>query len=144
MFQPQVVVIQTPDYCQKGVTSLFFFEQQNCWLKLRLVGDIKSKNLLKVGGSQVWSAFLKKKTPNVDVCAEKSIFHLGAFPNLEILLSNPPPLLQISIDFVLRQEVQNRFFIFSISLLNSIFEPSCFFRTDFHFKGIKFVKKVHN
>ena len=48
------------------------------------------------------------------------IFHLSAFPNLEILLANPPPLLQISVDFVLRQEVQNRFFIFSISLLNSI------------------------
>ena len=34
---------------------------------------------------------------------------MSAFLNLEILLPNPPPLLQISVDFALRQEVQNRF-----------------------------------
>ena len=126
MFEPQVVVKQTPDYCQKAVTSRCFFEQQNCWLKnLFRRKNWTEESLGKVGGSQAWSVFfplerLGQPWNSTSYCTRKS----------------------------------NCFFIFYISLqilsLTSIFkfylrlQSSCFFRTDFHFKWIKLVEKVHH
>ena len=54
---------------------------------------------------------------------------------------NPSPLLQISVDFVLRQEVQKPFLhlLHQSSEFYLRLQASCFFRTDFHFKLIKIV-----
>ena len=64
----------------------------------------------------------------------------------KFFLPNSPPLLQISVDFVLRQEVQKPFLhlLHQSSEFYLRLQSSCFFRTDFHFKFIKLVEKVHN
>ena len=64
----------------------------------------------------------------------------------KFFLPNPPPLLQISVDFVLRQEVQKLFLhlLHQSSEFYLRLQSSCFFRKDFHFKLIKLVEKVHH
>ena len=64
----------------------------------------------------------------------------------KFFLPNPPPLLQISVDFVLHQEVQKSFlhFLHQSSEFYLRLQSSCFFRTDFHFKLIILVERVHN
>ena len=61
----------------------------------------------------------------------------------KFFLPNPPPLFQISVDFVLRQEVQKLFLhlLHQSSEFYLRLQSSCFFRTDFHFKFIKVVEK---
>ena len=132
---------------RKGWHLAAFLSNKTVGSKIRFVGKIKPKNPRKVGGSQAWSV---KKTPNVDACAEKPINSKFStwttFPTLQILLPNPPPLLQISVDFVLRQEVQKPFlyFLHQSSEFYLRLQSSCFFRTIFHFKLIKFVEKVRH
>ena len=147
-----MVVKQTPDYCQKGVTSRCFFEQQNCWLKNPFRRKIKPKNPRKGW----WIPDLKRICLNKENAQHRRLRRktnkIVNFPlerlsqPCKLFLPNPPPLIQISVDFVLRQEVQKSF----LHLLHQSAEfylrlqSSCFFRTDFHFRFIELVEKVHH
>ena len=115
-----MVVKQPLDYCQKLLTSRCFFEQQNCWLKIRFVGKIKPKNPLKVwwipGRKRICLNKENAQRGRLQRKTNKIVnFPLERLPQpCKFFLPNPPPLLQ------------NRFFIFSISLLNSIFDFNLF------------------
>ena len=113
---------------RKGWHLAAFFTNKIVDSKIRFVGKIKPKNPQKGW----WIPGLKRICLNKENAQRRRLRRktnkIVNFPlerlsqPCKFFLPNPPPLLQISVDFILRQEVQKRFFIFSISLLNSIFD----------------------